>query len=473
LNIELEAKASIVAPLRLSYLCTMSEQRDISGKIPPQDIDAERSVLGALMIDPIASNDVFGKLQPAHFYRPAHAKIYEVIVSLAEENQPVDEITTASGLESKGELEGIGGRAYLTELTNRLPSAANIEYHAGIVLKHALMRSLISVANSISTAGYEGTTDVADLLDRAESKIFEITSNRDQKSFSPMKDLVKSAITHIEKLFEQKQAITGCPSGFAKFDEMTAGLQPSDLIIVAGRPSMGKTALALNMAQNAALQHKKVVAVFSLEMSKDSLVMRMLCSEGRISGHKLRKGALQQADWSRLADAAGRLADANMFIDDTGALNVLEMRAKCRRLKAERGELDLIVIDYLQLMHGRGGNEGREKEISEISRGLKALARELNCPVIALSQLNRGVESRTDKRPMLSDLRESGAIEQDADLIAFVYRDEYYHPETEDKGVAEVIIGKQRNGSVGTVKLKFFNEFVRFENLALGGDGAS
>ena len=451
----------------------MSEQRDISGKIPPQDIDAERSVLGALMIDPIASNDVFGKLQPAHFYRPAHAKIYEVIVSLAEENQPVDEITTASGLESKGELEGIGGRAYLTELTNRLPSAANIEYHAGIVLKHALMRSLISVANSISTAGYEGTTDVADLLDRAESKIFEITSNRDQKSFSPMKDLVKSAITHIEKLFEQKQAITGCPSGFAKFDEMTAGLQPSDLIIVAGRPSMGKTALALNMAQNAALQHKKVVAVFSLEMSKDSLVMRMLCSEGRISGHKLRKGALQQADWSRLADAAGRLADANMFIDDTGALNVLEMRAKCRRLKAERGELDLIVIDYLQLMHGRGGNEGREKEISEISRGLKALARELSCPVIALSQLNRGVESRTDKRPMLSDLRESGAIEQDADLIAFVYRDEYYHPETEDKGVAEVIIGKQRNGSVGTVKLKFFNEFVRFENLALGGEGAS
>ena len=451
----------------------MSEQRDISGKIPPQDIDAERSVLGALMIDPIASNDVFGNLQPAHFYRPAHAKIYEVIVSLAEENQPVDEITTASGLESKGELEGIGGRAYLTELTNRLPSAANIEYHAGIVLKHALMRSLISVANSISTAGYEGTTDVADLLDRAESKIFEITSNRDQKSFSPMKDLVKSAITHIEKLFEQKQAITGCPSGFAKFDEMTAGLQPSDLIIVAGRPSMGKTALALNMAQNAALQHKKVVAVFSLEMSKDSLVMRMLCSEGRISGHKLRKGALQQADWSRLADAAGRLADANMFIDDTGALNVLEMRAKCRRLKAERGELDLIVIDYLQLMHGRGGNEGREKEISEISRGLKALARELSCPVIALSQLNRGVESRTDKRPMLSDLRESGAIEQDADLIAFVYRDEYYHPETEDKGVAEVIIGKQRNGSVGTVKLKFFNEFVRFENLALGGEGAS
>lgn len=473
MNIELEAKASIVAPLRLSYLCTMSEQRDISGKIPPQDIDAERSVLGALMIDPIASNDVFGKLQPAHFYRPAHAKIYEVIVSLAEENQPVDEITTASGLESKGELEGIGGRAYLTELTNRLPSAANIEYHAGIVLKHALMRSLISVANSISTAGYEGTTDVADLLDRAESKIFEITSNRDQKSFSPMKDLVKSAITHIEKLFEQKQAITGCPSGFAKFDEMTAGLQPSDLIIVAGRPSMGKTALALNMAQNAALQHKKVVAVFSLEMSKDSLVMRMLCSEGRISGHKLRKGALQQADWSRLADAAGRLADANMFIDDTGALNILEMRVKCRRFKAERGELDLIVIDYLQLMHGRGGNEGREKEISEISRGLKALARELNCPVIALSQLNRGVESRTDKRPMLSDLRESGAIEQDADLIAFVYRDEYYHPETEDKGVAEVIIGKQRNGSVGTVKLKFFNEFVRFENLALGGEGAS
>ena len=446
----------------------MSEQKDISGKIPPQDIDAERSVLGALMIDPIASNDVFGKLKAAHFYRPSHAKVYEVIVGLAEENEPVDEITVASGLEAKGELESVGGRAYLTELTNRLPSAANIEYHAGIVLKHALMRSLISVANSISSAGYEGTTDVSDLLDKAESKIFEITSNREQKAFSPIGDLVRGAVVHIQKLYEQKQAITGCPTGFAKFDEMTAGLQPSDLIIVAGRPSMGKTALALNMAQNAALNHKKVVAVFSLEMSKDSLVMRMLCSHGRISGHRLRKGALQQADWSRLAEAAGDLNAAKMFIDDTGALNVLEMRAKCRRLKTEQKAFDLIVIDYLQLMHGRGGNEGREKEISEISRGLKALARELNCPVIALSQLNRGVESRTDKRPMLSDLRESGAIEQDADLIAFVYRDEYYHPETEDKGVAEVIIGKQRNGSVGTVKLKFFNEFVRFENLAPG-----
>ena len=289
-----------------------------------------------------------------------------------------------------------------------------------------------------------------------------------RKLLARLVTLSAARLIHIQKLYEQKQAITGCPTGFAKFDEMTAGLQPSDLIIVAGRPSMGKTALALNMAQNAALNHKKVVAVFSLEMSKDSLVMRMLCSHGRISGHRLRKGALQQADWSRLAEAAGDLNAAKMFIDDTGALNVLEMRAKCRRLKTEQKALDLIVIDYLQLMHGRGGNEGREKEISEISRGLKALARELNCPVIALSQLNRGVESRTDKRPMLSDLRESGAIEQDADLIAFVYRDEYYHPETEDKGVAEVIIGKQRNGSVGTVKLKFFNEFVRFENLAPG-----
>ena len=306
----------------------MSEQKDISGKIPPQDIDAERSVLGALMIDPIASNDVFGKLKAAHFYRPSHAKVYEVIVGLAEENEPVDEITVASGLEAKGELESVGGRAYLTELTNRLPSAANIEYHAGIVLKHALMRSLISVANSISSAGYEGTTDVSDLLDKAESKIFEITSNREQKAFSPIGDLVRGAVVHIQKLYEQKQAITGCPTGFAKFDEMTAGLQPSDLIIVAGRPSMGKTALALNMAQNAALNHKKVVAVFSLEMSKDSLVMRMLCSHGRISGHRLRKGALQQADWSRLAEAAGDLNAAKMFIDDTGALNVLEMRAK-------------------------------------------------------------------------------------------------------------------------------------------------
>ncbi len=449
----------------------MTDARDPTGKVPPQDIDAERSVLGALMIDPVASNDVLGKLNASHFYRPSHAKLYEVILSLTESDQPIDEITVADGLEAKGELESVGGRAYLTELTDRLPGAANIEYHADIVLKHALMRSLISVANSISTAGYEGTTDVAALLDRAESKIFEITSNRDQKGFSPLKDLVRGAVTHIETLFAQKQAITGCPTGFARFDEMTAGLQPSDLIIVAGRPSMGKTALALNMAQNAALEHKKVVAVFSLEMSKDSLVQRLLCSEGRISGHKLRKGALNTPDWQRLASAAGRLADAKMFIDDTGALNVLEMRAKCRRLKAEQGALDLVCIDYLQLMHGRGGNEGREKEISEISRGLKALARELNCPVIALSQLNRGVESRTDKRPMLSDLRESGAIEQDADLIAFVYRDEYYHPETEDKGVAEVIIGKQRNGSVGTVKLKFFNEFVRFENLAAGSEG--
>ena len=436
------------------------------GRIPPQDLEAEKSVLGALLLDPNESQEVLSSMKPDDFYRPAHAKVFEAVVSLFEKNEPVDEVTVAAELQKQGDLEACGGRSFLAELSDRVPTAANAAHYAKIVKNRALTRKLIHVATTIAGSGYQETADVEQLLDHAESQIFEITSDRDEGGFTPLKEIVQVAFGKIEELYERKEAITGVATGFDKLDKMTAGFQPGDLIIVAGRPSMGKTALALNMAQYAALKNKVPTALFSLEMSKEQLVMRMLCTEGRIRGDRLRGGFLKDSDWPKLARACGGLAEAPMYIDDTGALNILEMRTKCRRLQQQHG-LGLIVVDYLQLMHGRGsGGEGREREISEISRGLKALAKELRLPVVALSQLNRSLEQRQDKRPMLSDLRESGAIEQDADVICFVYRDEYYNEDSPDKGLAEVIIGKQRNGAVGTVKLKFFNEYVKFENLA-------
>lgn len=433
------------------------------GRVPPQDVEAERSVLGAMLLNPEALTEVASTLSPDDFYRPSHAHIYEAVVNLFEKNQPIDELTVRAQLQEMGKLEAVGGSVYLAALTDSVPTAANVTYYAKIVKNRAVARHLISAATKIAGEAYEGRTDIESLLDGAESSIFEVTSSRDQRAFVPIKEVVKDAFKMIEKRYERKEAITGVPTGFIDFDNMTAGLQPADLIILAGRPSMGKTALALNMAQQAAVQYKVPVAVYSLEMSKESLVMRMLCAEGRIDAHRMRGGFLKDSDWPKLARAAGALAEAPMYIDDSGALTVMEMRAKSRRLKAEKG-LGMIVVDYLQLMHGRA--ESREREISEISRGLKALAKELNVPVMALSQLNRSLESRTDKRPMLSDLRESGAIEQDADVICFVYRDEYYNPDTEAKGQAELIIGKQRNGPTGTVHLRFFNEHTRFENLS-------
>ncbi|MBC7792315.1 MAG: replicative DNA helicase [Clostridia bacterium] len=589
------------------------EQR--SGKVPPQDTDAERSVLGAMLLERAAVGECIELLKPDDFYRPAHAAIYHAVLGLFEKNEPIDEVTVASHMKMQGSLDGAGGLEYINALTDATPTAANAVYYARIVRDSALSRRLIAAATAIATSGYESGADVEVLLDEAEAKIFEITSAREHRSYTPLKEVVKEAFKRIETLYEKRSMVTGVPTGFVDLDRMTAGFQPSDLIIIAGRPSMGKTAVALNIAQNAAVLHNVPSLVFSLEMSKEALVMRMLCSEARIDSQRMRGGNLQSTDWPKLARAAGALAEAPMFLDDTGAISVLEMRAKARRLQAERG-LGLVMVDYLQLMRGRASSEGREREISEISRGLKSLAKELSVPVIALSQLNRSLEQRQDKRPMLSDLREcvtgdtlvvladgqrvpiaelvgstprvlamaagreivpadsdkvwcvgtkpvfevalasgralratakhrvfaakgwvqvgdltagdrlalargfavalndsmlhpavtnslswdrvvtitpvgdqlvydltvpgpeswladglvvhnSGALEQDADVICFVYRDEYYNKETSvDKGVAEFIIGKQRNGPTGTVRLKFFNEFTKFETLA-------
>jgi replicative DNA helicase len=440
------------------------------GRKPPQDVDAELSVLGAMLLDDGAVSEVMAMLTPEDFYRPTHAKIFEAMMTLFERNDPIDEVTVLAQLRLMGTLDSAGGMSFLATLTESTPTAANAQYYARIVRDHSISRRLIHAATAIAGSGYDGGAEIEVLLDQAEAKIFEITSKRDQKSFVPLKEVVKDAFKRIETLYEKKEAVTGVPTGFADLDKMTAGLQPADLIIVAGRPSMGKTALALNMGLNAAVRAKTPVAVFSLEMSKEQLVMRMLCSEARIDGQRMRGGFLKDSDWPKLAKAAGQLAEAPVYIDDTGAISVLEMRAKSRRLQADKG-LGMIIVDYLQLMRGRSAAEGREREISEISRGLKALAKELQVPVVALSQLNRSLEQRTDKRPMLSDLRESGAIEQDADVICFVYRDDYYNAESADKGIAEVIVGKQRNGPTDTVRLRFFKEFVKFENLEPGNEG--
>ncbi len=438
----------------------------VAGRTPPQDIEAERAVLGAMLLEAQAVAEAVGLLRGDAFYRQAHARIFEAMLALFERNEPIDEITVVTELRSRQHLDGVGGPAAIAELTQRLATAANVAYHAQIVRERALSRKLIQAATQIVSQGYQGAGSVDDLIDQAESQIFEITSQKQVRDFSPIREVVRDAFKLITALYERQDPITGVATGYHDLDAMTSGLQPSDLIIVAGRPSMGKTAFALGLAQNVALKGRKAAAVFSLEMSKEQLAMRMLCSEARIDSQRLRAGSARDREWPRLAKAAGDISDAPLYIDDTGSISILEMRAKARRLQAEVG-LGIIVVDYLQLMRGRrGGDEGREREISEISRGLKALAKELNVPVVALSQLNRSLEQRADKRPMLSDLRESGAIEQDADVICFVYRDEYYNAESEHKGVAEIIVGKQRNGPTGSVRLRFFREFTRFENLA-------
>ncbi len=433
------------------------------GRMPPQDMDAERSVLGAMLLERDAVSETLAVIKPDEFYRPAHGHILAAMVALYERGEPIDEVTVAAQLKAVGQLDSVGGASYLATLTESVPTAANVTYYARIVHNSALTRRLIQAATGIAGAGYEGKGDIDMLLDEAEAKIFEITSARDTRSFVPLKEIVKDSFKLIEKAYDRKESITGLTTGFVDLDDKTSGLQASDLIIVAGRPSMGKTAFALGVAQNSAITTKTPVAVFSLEMSKEQLVMRMLCSEARVDSQRMRRGMLKDQEWAKLAQACGLLTEAPVYIDDTGSISVLEMRAKARRLQAEVG-LGLVVVDYLQLMRGRAGQEGREREISEISRGLKALAKELSVPVMALSQLNRSLEQRQDKRPVLSDLRESGAIEQDADVICFVYRDEYYNHDSEDKGVAEIIIGKQRNGPTDTVKLKFTREHTRFDN---------
>ena len=436
-------------------------------KIPPQNIEAEQSILGGILLDNHAVNSVLEILKVDDFYGEAHRKIFLSIVDLSEKNEPSDLITMSNILRDKKKIDGVGGVAYLASLVDNVPSAANIAYYSKIVKEKSILRRLIGASTEILNKSYNTTADVENVLDDAEHAIFEISENKIKPSFFPLKDIIKDSFKAIEKLYEKKALITGITTGFEELDRITSGFQKSDLVIIAGRPSMGKTALAINIAQNAAIEMGISVALFSLEMSKEQLAIRMLSSEARVDSQRLRKGFLGETDWPKLTTAAGRLSEASIFIDDTPAISALEMKAKSRRLKAEKG-LGLIVLDYLQLMRGRNMSLPREQEISEISRSLKALAKELDVPVVALSQLNRQVETRTDKRPFMADLRESGAIEQDADVILFIYRDELYNKSEDnpEKGLAEIIVGKQRNGPTGKVKLAFLSEYTRFENLA-------
>ena len=447
----------------------MSEADFSSHKLPPQHIEAEQSVLGGILIENEAINRVAEILDAEDFYRDAHRKIFNALINLSERDEPADLITLTNELRKIDQIDSIGGASYLASLIDSVPTAANIEYYAKIVKEKAILRKLIQTSTEIITQSYEDRGDVEGFLDEAERAIFEISEKRVRPSFYPIREIVKASFTTIEKLFQKKEAVTGVPSGFRELDRMTAGFQPSDLIIIAGRPSMGKTAFCLDVAEYAAIDNKIPVAIFSLEMSKEQLVIRMLCSQAHVEGTRLRTGYLNESDWPKLTIAAGNLSEAPIYIDDTAALSALELRAKARRLKADRG-LGMVIVDYLQLMKGRARVESRQQEISEISRSLKALAKELNIPVIAVSQLSRKTEERTGNRPQLSDLRESGAIEQDADLILFIYRDEIYNrsEDNPNRGKAEVIIGKQRNGPIGKIDLAFLDKFTTFKDLYKG-----
>ena len=436
-------------------------------RVPPQSLEAEQSVLGGILLDNTALDRVVETIKAEDFYREAHRKIFRAILQLAERNEPADLVTLSDALQAREELAEIGGRSYLAELADRVPTAANVATYARIVHDKSVLRGLITAATEIATRGYEAPDDVRELLDRAEQAIFDIADRRLRGAFVKFETLVTETFRTIERLHEQKQAVTGIPTGFADLDRLTAGLQPSDLIIVAGRPSMGKTSICLNIAAQAALATERGVAIFSLEMSKEQLGMRMLCSEAHVDLGRVRTGHLSNREFTDIAHAASRLSIAPIYIDDTPALSVLELRAKARRLwRDPDAKLGLIIVDYLQLMRSHEGKDSREQEISEISRSLKALAKELHVPVIALSQLNRQVENRSPPKPRLADLRESGAIEQDADVIVFIYREEQYDPETPKKGVAEIIVAKQRNGPVGSVELTFLDSCTRFEDKA-------
>jgi replicative DNA helicase len=432
-------------------------------KVPPQNLEAESSVLGGILLENDAVNLVLELLRPEDFYRESHRKIFRAMIELTDRSEPVDVITLSECLKNRGDLEAVGGSAYLASLNDFVPTAANISYYARIVREKSILRHLINAATDVATKGYEGRDNVEELLDSAEKAIFDITEQRIKGSFVKVGDMMKDSIKMVEKLFERKTMITGVPTGFKDVDTKTAGLQPSDLIIVAARPGMGKTAFSLNIASHAAFSGYGV-AVFSLEMAKEQLALRLLCSEARVDNSKVRTGYLSDRDFPKLATAAGKLHDAPIYIDDTPAISVLELRAKARRIARDREKkLGLIIIDYLQLMRGTGAAQNREQEISEISRSLKALAKELTVPVLAVSQLNRRVEDRNDKTPQLSDLRESGAIEQDADVIAFIYREAAYNPKSDDN-TATITIAKQRNGPTGELNLTFLKEFTRFED---------
>lgn len=441
------------------------ENRMSGARIPPQSLEAETSLLGAMLLDKDAiSNSIEILGEGEVFYRGAHQRIYQAILDLYEKNEPVDIVTLTESLKERGDLEAIGGTTYLTTLLNSVASAANAAYYARIVKEKGTLRGLIKAADQISNLAYEEEGDVPFILDKSEQLIFNVFQARISRGFVSLKDMLHDSFEVIEELARRKEHITGVPTGFIDLDNLTSGFQPSDLIIIAGRPSMGKSSLALNIVQYAGVKTKVPTAIFSLEMSREQVVQRLLCAEARVDAHKLRTGYLSDSDWPKLTTAAGVLSETPIYIDDSPAISVLELRAKARRLKAKHN-LGLIVIDYLQLMQGRTGSESRQQEVSEISRNLKGLARELNIPVVALSQLSRAVEARTERRPQLSDLRESGAIEQDADVVGFVYREELYKPDDEEvKGKAELIIGKQRNGPTGVVKLAFIKKYTKFEN---------
>lgn len=442
-------------------------------RIPPQNIDAEQAVLGAIFLDPSTVDVVLEILQPDDFYRDNHRYIFQAIMELSQEGRPVDIISVADYLREKGRLEAAGGVAYLASLPQTVSTAANVEYHARLVEEKALLRRLIHASTVIANMAYEGSGEVDDLLDRAEGLIFEIAQRRVHGSFVPLRDVLLDAYNRIEQNYKNKGHITGVPTGFVDLDRITSGLQPSDLIIVAARPAMGKTAFCLNLAQNAAIRAGVPVGFFSLEMSREQLVQRILCSEAMVDQQKVRTGQVEEKDWLKLAGVMDILARAPIYIDDTPGISIVELRAKARRLKQMQKNLGLIIIDYLQLIQGSRRAENRQQEISEISRSLKALARELNVPVVALSQLSRAVEQRSEKnkRPQMSDLRESGSLEQDADVIMFIYRDEYYHPDTEKKSIAEIIVAKQRNGPTGVVELGFLKEYTKFVNLEKRTEG--
>ncbi|TDF94373.1 replicative DNA helicase [Paenibacillus piri] len=433
-------------------------------RIPPQNLEAEQAVLGAILLDSDSLVTAMERISSDDFYRTSHQRIFESMVELAEENEPIDLITLTAALQNKQQLEDIGGIKYLSELANAVPTAANIDYYAQIVEEKSMLRRLIRTATNIVTEGYSSTDEVGDLLSDAERRILEISQRRSNTGFIAIRDVLMEVFDKVEFLYNNKGGTTGIKSGFLDLDKMTAGFQRSDLIIVAARPSVGKTAFALNIAQNVGVREKQTVAIFSLEMGAAQLVQRMICAEANVDASRMRTGYLEQDDWEKLTMAIGALSEANIYIDDSPSVTVADIRAKCRRLKQERG-LGMILIDYLQLIHGRGKGDNRQQEVSEISRTLKQIARELDVPVIALSQLSRGVEQRQDKRPMMSDLRESGSIEQDADIVAFLYRDDYYDKESEKKNIIEIIIAKQRNGPVGTVELAFLKNYNKFVGL--------
>jgi replicative DNA helicase len=435
-------------------------------RLPPQNLEAEMAVLGSMLIEDDAISAILETIDENVFYSDAHRKIFLNIVQLYDQRKAVDLVTLVEKLKGDNALEEVGGASYLAGLTNTVPTAANAVHYARIVKEKSVLRALINNATRIAAEAYEADENVGQILDRAEKMIFEISDSRVDGGFVIIKDLIKDSIETIDRLYQNKAHVTGIPTGYTDFDIKTAGLQPSDLIVIAGRPSMGKSSFAINIIEHAAIIEKIPVAFFSLEMSKEQLVQRLLCSHARVDANKVRTGFLSTSDWPSLTSAAGKLSEAPIFIDDTASISALELRAKARRLKSHHN-IQLIVVDYLQLMRGSASIENRQQEISEISRSLKALAKELNVPVIAISQLSRAVESRTDHRPQLSDLRESGAIEQDADVVVLLMREESYNPTEQNRGIAEVNIAKQRNGPVGLLKLSFIKEYTRFENLAL------